>query len=39
MLPHEGGVTATRIRLSNPLIKIVNGVLIDLPSPVNFSMW
>ena len=33
--PH---VTHTRIRHSNPLVKIVNGVLIDLPSPVNFSM-
>ena len=33
-----GGVTTTRIRHNNPLVKIVNGVLIDLPSPVNFSM-
>ena len=32
-------VTRVRSRLSNPLVKIVNGVLIDLPSPVNFSMW
>lgn len=31
-------VTHTRIRHNNPLVKIVNGVLIDLPSPVNFSM-
>ena len=34
----EGAVTFSRLRHSNPLIRIVNGVLIDLPSPVNFSL-
>ena len=28
-----------RLRHENPLIKIVNGTLIDLPSPLNFSIW
>nr|YP_003433777.1 cytochrome b [Zonosagitta nagae]BAI68168.1 cytochrome b [Zonosagitta nagae] len=28
-----------RLRLDNPLFKIINGTLIDLPSPVNFSIW
>ena len=28
-----------RLRHGNPLIKIVNGTLIDLPSPLNFSVW
>lgn len=28
-----------RFRISNPLISILNGTLIDLPSPVNFSIW
>nr|AKS04146.1 cytochrome b [Parasagitta setosa] len=32
-------MTNFRIRHSNPLLKIVNGTLVDLPSPVNFSMW
>ena len=34
----ESAVTFSRLRHSNPLIRIVNGVLIDLPSPVNFSL-
>ena len=28
-----------RLRHENPLVKIVNGVLIDLPRPVNVSVW
>ena len=28
-----------RLRHENPLIKIVNGTLIDLPRPLNFSIW
>ena len=27
-----------RIRITNHLVKIINGTLVDLPSPVNFSM-
>lgn len=28
-----------RLRHENPLVKIINGVLIDLPRPVNVSVW
>ena len=28
-----------RVRLYNPLGRILNGVIVDLPSPLNFSMW
>nr|AKS04232.1 cytochrome b [Parasagitta elegans] len=31
--------TSMRVRHSDPLLKIMNGTLIDLPSPINFSMW
>ena len=31
--------TKMRLRHENPLIKIVNGTLIDLPRPLNFSIW
>lgn len=27
------------LRTTHPLIKIVNGVLIDLPAPINISIW
>ena len=32
-------VTTLRLRHQNPLFKIINGTLVDLPSPVNFSIW
>lgn len=28
-----------RLRHENPLVKIINGTLVDLPSPLNFSVW
>lgn len=28
-----------RFRETHPLVKIINGVIIDLPSPVNISSW
>jgi len=28
-----------RLRINNALVKIVNGTLVDLPRPVNFSIW
>ena len=27
------------MRHRNPLFKIINGTLVDLPSPINFSVW
>ena len=27
------------MRHRNPLFKIINGTLVDLPSPINFSIW
>ena len=27
-----------RLRHENPLVKIINGTLVDLPSPLNFSI-
>nr|AKS04329.1 cytochrome b [Parasagitta elegans] len=32
-------VTTTRPRTSDPLLKIMNNTLMDLPSPINFSIW
>nr|AKS04318.1 cytochrome b [Parasagitta elegans] len=32
-------VTTTRPRTSDPLLKILNNTLMDLPSPINFSIW
>nr|AKS04347.1 cytochrome b [Parasagitta elegans] len=32
-------VTFIRARCSDPLLKILNNTLVDLPSPVNFSVW
>lgn len=29
----------TKIRQSHPLIKIINNALIDLPAPINISLW
>nr|YP_010950513.1 cytochrome b [Bathyraja interrupta]WMI36469.1 cytochrome b [Bathyraja interrupta] len=30
---------ATNIRKNHPLIKIINNLIIDLPAPVNISIW
>ena len=27
------------MRTADPLLKILNGTLVDLPSPINFSVW
>lgn len=32
-------ITSTRLRTSDPLLKIVNSTLVDLPSPINLSVW
>ena len=32
-------VTASRLRLRVPLLRIINGTILDLPRPVNFSIW
>nr|AKS04403.1 cytochrome b [Parasagitta elegans] len=32
-------ITYVRTRTSDPLLKILNGTLVDLPSPINFSVW
>ena len=31
--------TSIRVRHSDPLLKILNGTLVDLPSPINFRIW
>ena len=31
--------TSVRVRHRDPLLKIINGTLIDLPSPINFRIW
>ena len=31
--------TFLRIRTRNSLLKIINGTIVDLPSPLNFSIW
>ena len=32
-------VTSSRLRLRVPLLRIINGTILDLPRPVNFSIW
>ena len=35
---HTIKLTAQRLRLRVPLLRIINGTILDLPRPVNFSM-
>ena len=37
--PCAKSVTTSRLRLRVPLLRIINGTILDLPSPVNFSIW
>ena len=39
ILTYTINLTAQRLRLRVPLLRIVNGTILDLPRPVNFSMW
>ena len=38
ILTYTINLTAQRLRLRVPLLRIVNGTILDLPRPVNFSM-
>jgi len=32
-------LTVTRFRFTHPVLRVINGTVLDLPRPVNFSMW